>query len=69
MQCGCPDCQTLMAQVERGLDSACKCPYCGRECRACLGRQKGANVLLEKGMSKADWEFILKIRKANSDED
>jgi hypothetical protein len=66
MQCGCPECNTLMVQVEKGLDSTCKCPYCGRECRACMGRQRGANVLFEKGMSKEDWEFILKTRNRDA---
>jgi hypothetical protein len=69
MQCGCPQCQTLMAQVEKGLDSACKCPDCGFECRACLGRQKGADKVLERGMSKDEWELILRLRKDSTERD
>lgn len=68
MQCGCPQCGILMTQVEQGLDSACKCLDCGHECRACMGREKGANVLFEKGMSKEDWDFILRVRHKDVDD-
>jgi hypothetical protein len=51
-----------MTQVEKGLDSTCKCSWCGHTCHACMGGQKGANVLFEKGMSKEDWELALMIR-------
>lgn len=62
MQCGCPECGILMTQVEKGLKSACKCPECGFECKACLGLQKGADTLFQKGMSKEEWEAILATR-------
>jgi hypothetical protein len=63
MVCGCPECGILMTQVEKGLESACVCPECGFSCRVCLGRQKGADAVIEKGTSKEEWEFILLERK------
>lgn len=37
MRCACRLCGTYMVQVERGLDSGCKCPECGFVCRDCMG--------------------------------
>ncbi len=37
MRCACRLCGTYMVQVEHGLDSGCKCPECGFECRDCMG--------------------------------
>ncbi len=37
MRCSCRVCGTYMIQTERGLDSGCKCPDCGFECRDCMG--------------------------------
>lgn len=53
----------MMTQVEKGLDSACKCPECGHECKACLGGQKGANVPLGRNMSCEEWEAVLALRE------
>jgi hypothetical protein len=68
MQCGCPTCGILMTQVEKGLESACRCPECGFACKACLGGQKGANIIFEKGMSKEDWERIIAARRRDPDD-
>lgn len=68
MQCGCPECGILMAQVQKGLDSACRCPECGHECKACMGKERGADVPLKKGMTKDEWEFILRMRRGGVDE-
>jgi len=46
MQCGCPKCGELMAQVRRGLKSHCACPICGHTCNLCMGRPIGE--VLEK---------------------
>ena len=59
MQCGCPQCGALMAQREKGLDSACRCPWCGHECKACLGREAGADRVLRRGMDSDEWELLL----------
>jgi len=48
MQCGCPTCATLMAQVARGMDSRCICPNCGHECRDCMGGER-FKVMIKKG--------------------
>ncbi len=67
MQCGCPECGILMTQVEKGLESACRCPECGHACTACLGNQKGADRLFQKGMSREEWEAILTRRHEHDD--
>ena len=63
MQCGCPECGALMPKVEKGLESICKCPDCGVTCSACMGNQRGANVLFKKDMTKEEWELALKLRE------
>ena len=63
MQCGCPQCGQLMAKVERGLESVCFCAGCGVECRACLGRQSGADRTVRRGMAPEDWEKLLRARE------
>ncbi len=68
MQCGCPQCGALMAQVDKGLDSACRCPWCAHECRACMGRERGADKVLRRGMSADEWELLLD-RRSREDED
>jgi hypothetical protein len=67
MQCGCPECGILMAQAVKGLDSACVCPACGFSCRACLGVQKGADAVIEKGASREEWEAVLRKRMRDID--
>ncbi|MDR1620020.1 MAG: hypothetical protein LBS18_05100 [Clostridiales bacterium] len=37
MRCGCPQCETYMAQQERGVKSKCVCPNCRFSCDACMG--------------------------------
>ena len=37
MRCSCRVCGTYMVQIERGLESGCKCPDCGNECHDCMG--------------------------------
>ncbi len=36
MRCGCPFCGAYTVQIKRGMDSLCKCPECGWECRDCM---------------------------------
>ena len=45
MQCGCPECGTLMGQDVKGASSRCVCPNCGYACDACLGTAS----VMEKG--------------------
>ena len=52
-----------MAKVERGLESVCFCADCGVECRACLGRQSGADRTVRRGMAPEDWEKLLRARE------
>ena len=68
MQCGCPQCGVLMANVVKGLESECKCPECGHECKACLGLMRGAGAPLQKGMSKEQWELMLRLRNRDVDD-
>lgn len=57
MQCGCPECGCYMGQVQRGLDSGCKCPACGYECHDCMGsHQKDPDT-----MDKADGSTVLSV--------
>ena len=37
MRCSCRVCGTYMIQREHGLQSGCKCPDCGFECKDCMG--------------------------------
>ncbi len=36
-----------MVQVEHGLQSGCKCPDCGNECRDCMGSDRPPMALDE----------------------
>lgn len=65
MQCGCPQCQVLMAQVQKGLHSYCQCAVCGAICDKCLGHgsspmlletENGRPVLAKKDQHK--WEQL-----------
>jgi len=48
MRCSCERCGTYMVQRERGTDSACVCPACFFECRACMGGENRAADMIQK---------------------
>lgn len=62
MQCGCPECGTLMGKAERGFDSACVCPTCGFQCSLCIGKKNSAEPKMKPHTGREDWEALARER-------
>ncbi|MGI6705028.1 MAG: hypothetical protein ACOX6S_01780 [Clostridia bacterium] len=65
MQCGCPECGTLMAQVVKGFDSYCQCPACLHKCRDCLGRDEGFSTFIPKAV-RDKGKLLERFRKSHN---
>ncbi|MDD4796837.1 MAG: hypothetical protein PHO66_03610 [Eubacteriales bacterium] len=62
MQCGCPQCGTLLGKAERGLNSTCRCSRCGFVCDICVGKKTDAHPKMHKHMTREEWDELARAR-------